>query len=194
MFQQRVTRQQQLRSFLDVGVVNNCEYIIEHELRKQSVEIYEDCCQEKCNFHLIRMSSKLEEDSNWRYRLLARLEAQKESILEQIDNLERFNSTVEQLGKFGEEGQTTEVGLKSDVSISAKLQNPKEIFVNVGFGIYIACGSEEALKLVQRRIEYLQNSLERILSQIGKARANEDCVRGILDLLLEFDASINTHA
>lgn len=120
------------------------------------------------------------------------MEAQKESILEQIHNLERFRSTVEQLGKFGEQKLKTEVGLKSGVSISATLQNPKESFVNVGFGIYIACGSAEAMKLVQSRIEYLQNSLNRILSQIGKARANEDCVRGILSLLEEFDVSLDS--
>eukprot|EP00210_Caulerpa_lentillifera_P003806 g3635.t1 len=118
----------------------------------------------------------------WRSDLLSKLDAHKNCLLEQIHNAENFIDTVEQLAEFNGDEITTELGLKSDVSISTVLKNPKEVFVNIGLGIYITCNSKEALELVSTKRAYLQEELEKVLVQVGKAQVDEECVASILAL------------
>ena len=81
----------------------------------------------------------------------------------------------------------TKVDLGANFYVKAKVHNPQNIFVDIGFGFFLQMSHDEALEFIQKKTALLQNKADALTDESTKLKAN---IKIVLQGLREIQGEI----
>ncbi|MDW8034636.1 MAG: prefoldin subunit alpha [Nitrososphaerota archaeon] len=116
--------------------------------------------------------------------LMEELRSRYQLILASLNDLQVSKSTLEDISKAGE-GVELFIDIGGGVYGKAFLKDTNRFLVNAGSGILIERNLEETLKLVEKRINDLNNARGSLESQMSTLQAKIEESRGRIQVLYE---------
>lgn len=112
---------------------------------------------------------------------------EREKLFSEIAEFVQIKTTIENiLDKQEKSNEVVELKTKIDLGcnfyVNAEIPDTSKIFISIGYGFYLEMTLKEALKFIEKKIKFINETIDELTQQASKIKAN---IRIVLEGLKE---------